>query len=187
MGISIGLFFNINKNSRGKQMVIPNASAQENAVTSASMTVQENSSLIKEPLGKSSAQVHLCKMLTEESLFKNSSEPSIKMAKHQPPLLLRWNDEQNTAWTALGIPAAPSASGLQCMSQSSAILLFLQPLEISSQSRWQCPIPPHIPTFAPTPASMPYLAHMSSVPLPVFCSHSCSPQLPDSSILFFSL
>jgi hypothetical protein len=53
------------------------------------MTVQEeNSSLIKEPLGKSSAQVHLRKMLTEESLFKNSSEPSIRMAKHQPPLLL---------------------------------------------------------------------------------------------------
>ncbi len=48
-------------------MVIPNASAQENAVTSASMTAQEeNSSLIKEPLGKSSAQVHLRKMLTEE-------------------------------------------------------------------------------------------------------------------------
>jgi hypothetical protein len=72
-----------------KRMVISNASAQENAVTSASMTVQEeNSSLIKEHLGKSSAQVHLRKMLTEESLFKNSSEPSIRMAKHQPPLLL---------------------------------------------------------------------------------------------------
>ncbi len=166
-----------------KQMVIPNASAHENAVTSASMTVQEeNSSLIKEPLGKSSAQVHLRKMLKEESLLKNSSEPSIRMAKHQPPLLLRWNDEQNTAWTALGIPAAPSASGLQCMSQSCAILLFLQPLEISSQSRWQCPIPPHIPTFAPTPASMPYPAHMSSVPLPV----APIPVVPDCLTVPFS-
>jgi len=116
-------------------------------VTSASTTVQEeNLTLIKEPLvGKSSTQDYLIKMLMEESL-----ETSIRMAKHQPPSLPRWNGEKNTAWTTLGIPATPSASGLQQMSQSSANPLVLQWHEISSQSRWQCPIPPHTPTFALT-------------------------------------
>jgi hypothetical protein len=75
--------------------------------------------------------------------------------------------EQNTVWTTLGIPATPSASGLQRMSQSSANPLVLQWHEISSQSRWQCPIPPHIPTFAPTLSSISEPAYVSSVPLPV--------------------
>jgi hypothetical protein len=87
-------------------------------VTSASTAVQEeNLTLIKEPLvGKSSTQDYLIKMLMEESLFKKSTETSIRIAKHQPPSLPRWNGEQNTAWTTLGIPATPSASGLQWMS-----------------------------------------------------------------------
>jgi hypothetical protein len=76
------------------------------------------------------------------------------MAKHQPPSLPRWNGEQNTTWITLGIPAKPYASRLQRMSQSSANPMVLQWHEISSQARWQCPIPPHIPTFAPTLASI---------------------------------
>ncbi|CAM6045921.1 unnamed protein product [Sphagnum compactum] len=88
---------------------------------------EENLTLIKEPLvGKSSTQDYLIKMLTEESLFKKSTETSIRMAKHQPPSLPRWNGGQNTAWTTLGIPATPSASGLQRMSQSSANPLGLE-------------------------------------------------------------
>jgi hypothetical protein len=170
-----------------QQKIMPNIAGQENPTSASTPIQEENATLMKESLDKSLTHDYLSNMLKEESIKKSTEEPASRMTKRQRPLLPKWNAEQSTAWTALGIPATASASGLQQMSQFRPNRLFWQqPSKISTFPTWQYPLPSHMPTVAPTPARMAHPGQLSSVPLlPVSASIPAAPNHPTAPFSFF--
>jgi hypothetical protein len=170
-----------------QQKIMPNIAGQENPTSVSYITQEENATLMKESLDKSLTHDYLSNMLKEEFIKKSTEEPAFRMTKRQRPLLPKWNAEQSTAWTALGIPATASASGLQQMSQFRPNRLFWQqPSKISTFPTWQYPLPSHMPTVAPTPARMAHSGQMSSVPLlPVSASIPAAPNHLTAPFSFF--
>jgi hypothetical protein len=169
-----------------QQKIMPNIAGQENPTSASTPTQEENATLMKESLDKSLTHDYLSNML-KESIKKSTEEPAFRMTKRQRPLLPKWNAEQSTAWTALGIPATASASGLQQMSQFRPNSLFWQqPSKISTFPTWQYPLSSHMPTVAPTPTRMAHPGQMSSVPLlPVSASIPAAPNHPTTPFSFF--
>lgn len=139
-------------------------------------------------------------------LIKSSPEPPAKRVKHQRAILPKWTDGQQVSqqlhqhlhqlsqqtpyqpyqhqpYTALGIPATASASGLQQMGQFNATRVFLPPLENSIPLSWQYPFSQTGPNQMPAapvlnlgpfpssaiPPSAPVTySTMASVPIPNF-------------------